>query len=776
MDVKTLRFESEGFGGGLESTRCGDRIEIAFQGWPFLAFQASDMVARDFVIASLVEAGLKTKTVSALCHTRPARVSEVKRRLRLGGYQALIRRPSGRKRCLVGAPLRQAKTLRRQGRSIRQIGQEVGVSPSSAGRAVQGILKGREPRQDSFSGLEAPPSEREASSPDETLTSEETLVETLTEVLTEEETDETLADEETLVETLTEVLTEEELAPVEVEPPQEPEEPTQGEPPDKAEELLPGQPLPSGPAEHPCRYAGTLLICAAVQQLGLLRALTTANVRRPEDSTYEAKQAVVALLCAWASRLGSLEAMHERDARALGVVLGLERSPSVRTLHRAIAQMAASFNPITLGAELLRGLIAAVGQVPRIFGVDGHFKPYFGKEPIDKGYDTKRRMAQRGLSDVLIHDEQGRIWLGLLVGAGDKLNVHLLPSARRLRDELGLSQPLVLGFDRGGFCFETFEALNGEDFFYVGWVPQTVKLPELSSIAPADDGVGEQRLVHPSVSAEHRARLLVRRDGEALVPALTNLPESIGAAEALELLRRVRGAQENDIKAARSFAQIDRLVDRGQASHAPDDRPVDNPARVELLQRRREVRDQLGELSRIEPISRKDQSRVGGKQLVAEFEEALLTHKLSGVPAKVARVELEPEAKRAWLKTKNRSLIQPLKYLLANGRRWLLSALGPALAPSDAAWDQSAQNRTLEALIRAPGTVRFGTNEVEVTLDLPLPPRPHARLSQGLAALSGRGLRFSDGQRQVNFRLAPRPTRQELPSARLPQDRPENSK
>jgi hypothetical protein len=257
---------------------------------------------------------------------------------------------------------------------------------------------------------------------------------------------------------------------------------------------------------------------------------------------------------------------------------------------------------------------------------------------------------------------------------------------------------------------------------------------------------------------------------------LTNLPESVSATTAMEMLRQVRGFQENDIKAARSFAHIDRLVDRGQAQRAPDDRPVDNPVRVELSQQRRQVRAQLTELSQSEPISAKDRARRRGKQLVAEFKEALLNHKLSGMAAKVPRVALEPEAQRAWLKTKNRSLLQPLKYLLANGRRWLLSALGTALAPSEAEWDQTAMSRTLVALIHAPGTVRFGREEVEVTLELPLPPIPHARLARGLIDLDRHSLRFVDGQRRVVFRLAPRPTRQDLISARGPQGRPENSK
>ncbi len=145
-------------------------------------------------------------------------------------------------------------------------------------------------------------------------------------------------------------------------------------------------------------------------------------------------------------------------------------------------------------------------------------------------------------------------------------------------------------------------------------------------------------------------------------------------ADALAMLRRVRGAQENDFKAARSFALIDRLVDRGGARCGPDDRPVDNPAYREMSERRREVQSQLAELSRSEPISSKDKARLEGKQLVGRFEEAVLNHKLSGLSQKVPRVDLEPTAERAWLKTKNRALLQPLKYVLANGRRWLLSS------------------------------------------------------------------------------------------------------
>jgi hypothetical protein len=115
-----------------------------------------------------------------------------------------------------------------------------------------------------------------------------------------------------------------------------------------AEELLPGAELVAGPAEHPSRYAGTLLLAAAMEVLGVARALAAANVRRANGAIYDAQQMVIALACAWVAGFKSLESMHERDARGLGVVLGLERSPSVRTAHRAIRQMVERFDPAAL--------------------------------------------------------------------------------------------------------------------------------------------------------------------------------------------------------------------------------------------------------------------------------------------------------------------------------------------------------------------------------------------------------------------------------------------
>ena len=93
------------------------------------------------------------------------------------------------------------------------------------------------------------------------------------------------------------------------------------------------------------------LYCAAAAVLGVFAAIDAAHVARPAEAVYNAHQVFAALMAAWGAGYGSLEAMHERDARALGVILGIERSPSVRTLHRAIALVDGHINPREVDAN-----------------------------------------------------------------------------------------------------------------------------------------------------------------------------------------------------------------------------------------------------------------------------------------------------------------------------------------------------------------------------------------------------------------------------------------
>ena len=176
-------------------------------------------------------------------------------------------------------------------------------------------------------------------------------------------------------------------------------------------------------------YAGTRLLAAALAKLGVPEALDDARAKRKETAVYDAHPMWSALACAWIAGHGSLESMHERDARTLAVVRGLERSPSVRTAHRAIGERVARFDPIRLGLALMNGLRRAGRGQPQLFGVDGRFKEYTGPAPIDKGCNPHKRAATKGRGQGMVHDADGAIWLNLPTGAGDALSQHVMTAA-----------------------------------------------------------------------------------------------------------------------------------------------------------------------------------------------------------------------------------------------------------------------------------------------------------------------------------------------------------
>jgi transposase len=736
MDTEPLTLHGELFEPWLMSAGAGDEVLILYQGIPAYRFDRRDAIARDLVIAALLRLGVTQRTVARLTKMSPAHVCGVQRRVQRGGTEALLeRRTGGNRSKLRGRRLERARVLRAQGASYATIAAALHTSESVVRRALRETAKPHPVvSQPCLLGIGQGPVVESVSS-----TTRPVIVETWTKQADTMEP---------------------------IEPPNEIVE--QVPPEEESTELAAGVALPAGPALHDCRYAGTLLMIAAVEVLGIPAALQAAGVARPKESLYDAQQVVVAVMAAWGAGYGSLEAMHERDARSLGVVLGLERSPSVRTLHRALGQMAASVDLVEWNVGLMSGVVAVASQLseaPLLFGIDGHFTPYEGDAPIDKGWDSKRRLVRPGQGEIRVTDDAGFTWRTQLIPPGDALSQHLVSLARETQAVLDTERPVVCAFDRGGFAFEELGAVATHGLYYVGYVPATVTLGvELERVAPASDGVGEILWTHARL--HHPARLLVQREGSANIPIVTNLPTLVPAEEVVRLLRCARGWQENSIKAARAFAHIDRRVDRGVDRTAPDDRLVNNPVRKEARTKLRNTQAQAAALQKEQPVrGERTAAQIESERLIVELQEAVLHAQLKDLPAKVQRMALDPTAKRAWLKTRNQALLGPLKNATDNARRWLLSVLGDALAPSDAPHDMTARTRTLLALLQAPGTVRVGVDGVEVMIDLPLPPTPHRRIAAALESLDPRDLRFLDGDRRIQFRLAPRPTRETLPSA-----------
>lgn len=722
----------------------GEFTQILVHGIVVHEYRAGDSTGRDVAIASLLRLGLTTDRISSLCGASHGWICRVRGRLRSGGLgEVVANRRVGRPRTIQGAMRAKLVSMVAQGERCATIARALGVAES----VVHGeMARIRAPKEQVSLVIH---SMSDSSSTPSVVASDR-----------EEDDASAMSEDEGEVELETKMVTDMAgVASGSLE--SETAEMPGHTPSDPAEELAPGAPLPSGQTEHPTRYAGALLMVGALAAIGIDRALAASRVARPESAIYDATTTLLAMMAAWSTGHPSLESMHERDARGLGVVLGLERSPSVRTLHRAIRQMTQTFDPIEFSAAWMRALTAATLPERLVFGIDGHFKPYAGDEPIDKGWDSKRRLATKGIADVFVTDERGMMWSATQVGAGDALSMHVLAEAKRIRDSFGHDRPVVLAFDRGGFAFDALAALDAAGFGYIAYVPGSVSMPPLAEIAPKVDGVGEVAWKHDKL--HHHARLLVERDGEALVPLTTNLTTLVTPENVVALLRRCRGAQENAFKAARAHAHIDRLVDRGGATREPDHRPVRNPARAALKIKLAELRGAQHSLQRRSAPTGPTREEIARERVRLSAEIQLTEKSLTTTPAKVSRITLDQLSQRATLDTTNRMMLQPLKLATENARRWLLATLHDGLTPTDAVYDADSAARTLDAILRAPGTVQFHDDRVCLTIDLPLPPTAHARLDSALRAITNPHFRFTDHARPLTLRLAQRPTRDTLP-------------
>ena len=82
--------------------------------------------------------------------------------------------------------------------------------------------------------------------------------------------------------------------------------------------------------------------------------------------------------------------------------------PELRTLRSRLSALADGSDPLALQRAFASATLAADPPTSPIYYVDDHFVAYAGARPLAKGWNTKRRHAQKGRDDTHICDERGR--------------------------------------------------------------------------------------------------------------------------------------------------------------------------------------------------------------------------------------------------------------------------------------------------------------------------------------------------------------------------------
>jgi len=524
---------------------------------------------------------------------------------------------------------------------------------------------------------------------------------------------------------------------------------------------------PSPAVAGPSRYAGAMLLHVALTHLQLWQVFAECGAQVGR-TTLSVAQVVGMVALGFALRLQSIEGFKTALARDFGLLLGLPIVPCVQTLRTHLCALAESVAP----DAILRALLAACVRLEPVwegaYYVDGHFSPYAGQEPVAKGWNAKRRLAEPGHTDVYLHDATGRALFFLNRPLNDSL-VKVLPAVVREIRTVAPDQRVILIFDRGGYSGAGFRALTEQGIGFITYLKGRKARRRFPSDRfvhrwwEVDDpaGIGKrQRHVYRVYERGTRirgaglVRTLVIEDDKGQIPVLTNCEEMPGA-KVVHLLR-LRWRQENSFKYLSTHYGIEQIIQYGVTT-ASDERLVDNPARARLHQQIADVRATLvfqeADIGHAVMTGAStdtvltSQTRRATRALEARL--ARLEHRLAQTPAKVPVTSLPRRPhKRATLKSDRHDLVTGVKLATYNAERLLARRFFRHY--------QDARDwlTIFRSLLQLPGSLsqqRDGT--IRVDLQAPDQPRIHRALGAFLAEINDLNPRMFASGPALRFRV-----------------------
>lgn len=158
-------------------------------------------------------------------------------------------------------------------------------------------------------------------------------------------------------------------------------------------------------------------------------------------------------------RIRTAEQLSGYAPGELGLVLGLDRAPEVKTIRRKLREMGDRGLASEYASELTRCWVEDAPDRLGYLYVDGHVRPYHGRKHIlPKTFVPRRRLCMPATTDVWVNDcnsdplfhVTAPVNDGLLSMMGEKI----LPEVRTL---VGNSRRVTMVFDREGWSPAIFE-------------------------------------------------------------------------------------------------------------------------------------------------------------------------------------------------------------------------------------------------------------------------------------------------------------------------------
>ncbi|UCG54953.1 MAG: helix-turn-helix domain-containing protein, partial [Dehalococcoidia bacterium] len=429
--------------------------------------------------------------------------------------------------------------------------------------------------------------------------------------------------------------------------------------------------------------------------------------------------------------IGSVEQLKTVYKREFGKVIGIKQLFSIPTLWQRIHAACS----LRASKALIEGFFRrqAINGLVSLYWlyIDGHFIPYYGNEPVHKGYYTQRDLMMPGQTEMFVHDCHGQIvYFEIQEGKGD-LKEMMIRMSQKWSAYIGDTPPLIIA-DRESWGVEHFLSMEG--YRFVTW-EKFSKPEELASIADGDFGevftinekeyqVYEDKKLYCDDQGNsielRRVVIWNKRTGRRVAcVAQDALEDTITIACAM--LGRW-GCSENSFKhmGERCNMHYNPLVDTSEESEAQE---IINPDIKNLKKQISQLKKKLAkcerELGRLPITTKKDGSvrkskkreRLEQKRAQLKEELAVAEQKVKSCPERIKLDEVKPGEKFKELDTEGKNLWDLAETLVWNSRKKIIEIFAEFLPnPRDLI-------PVLEAITNSRGWVKSTREAVEVRLE-----------------------------------------------------------
>jgi hypothetical protein len=359
--------------------------------------------------------------------------------------------------------------------------------------------------------------------------------------------------------------------------------------------------MPSFVAAEAVAGAGVLLALPGLLHEGLLE-VGEGVYGKLRNGFFGLRSILLTLAFMALLRIKTPEQLTEHAPGELGLLLGLDRAPEVKTLRRKLLELGAEQKAHEFTRRLTERWVEAEPQELGLLYVDGHVRPYHGRAHVlPEQHVQQRGRSMPGTKDVHVNDRRADPLFFVTAPATESLlamlDSKLLPEIRRL---VGPRRRVTIVFDREGWSPSRFARWKKESFDVLTYRKGEMSRWRDSSFAEVAGRVGGEKVQYRlagrrvRLSNGLRVREIRRLTNDGHQTAVVTTAEKLPIlAVAHRMFSRWR--QENFFRYMRHEFALDHLCTY-KVERADTERQVPNPERKELQAQLRAARLERGKL------------------------------------------------------------------------------------------------------------------------------------------------------------------------------------